>query len=370
MSGPLATTGGSAAGAPVDAQYVVLVANATLTVERVLTGTANEIVVTDGGAGAAVTLSAGTLIVQTDQANTWTVGAQQITIANAAVKGLIIKAAAVQTASTFEVQDSLGAALLSVAGVNSSTFLQIKRADGTVVTTINTSNSRLQHNGNAKIGENAAPLKTLDVTGQVILSDNGTNNVLKRALIVMKQYASAAETEGFTLISGTATADNICNFGGGNGDANAATQVSFWTAADAVTRTGTVRMFIDNAGLISVGGNPSVTSGQFKVEPLLTTTIGLIIKGAAAQTADLQQWQTSVAAVLLSVQAAGHLQFGEAVNVIAGTTTGTMIGTATAQKLGFWGLAPVVQQVLATGAGATVDNVISMLQTLGLCKQA
>ncbi|MCC6191382.1 MAG: hypothetical protein IT318_20355 [Anaerolineales bacterium] len=58
------------------------------------------------------------------------------------------------------------------------------------------------------------------------------------------------------------------------------------------------------------------------------------------------------------------------VNIVLGTTNGTKIGTATGQKLGFWNATPVVQQVLATGGGATVDNVISLLQTLGLCKQS
>ncbi len=45
-------------GAPVGATYVVYPSyNATLTNERLLTGTANQIIITDGGAGAAVTLS-------------------------------------------------------------------------------------------------------------------------------------------------------------------------------------------------------------------------------------------------------------------------------------------------------------------------
>ena len=44
-------------GAPVGAQYVVIALDATLTAERVLTGTANQITVTDGGAGGNVTLS-------------------------------------------------------------------------------------------------------------------------------------------------------------------------------------------------------------------------------------------------------------------------------------------------------------------------
>lgn len=48
---------GSAGGAPVDAMYVTLAVNATLTQERVLTGTANQVVVTDNGAGSTVVLS-------------------------------------------------------------------------------------------------------------------------------------------------------------------------------------------------------------------------------------------------------------------------------------------------------------------------
>ena len=46
-----------ATAAPVTSSFVVLAADATLTNERVLTGTATQITVTDGGAGAAVTLS-------------------------------------------------------------------------------------------------------------------------------------------------------------------------------------------------------------------------------------------------------------------------------------------------------------------------
>lgn len=73
------------------------------------------------------------------------------------------------------------------------------------------------------------------------------------------------------------------------------------------------------------------------------------------------------------VNSADAVQFAFAANgrdMILDATTGTKIGTATTQKLGFWSATPVVQQVLATGASRTVDEVITMLQTLGLCKQA
>lgn len=44
-------------GAPTNSQYITLATDATLSDERVLTGTANQITITDGGAGSTVTLS-------------------------------------------------------------------------------------------------------------------------------------------------------------------------------------------------------------------------------------------------------------------------------------------------------------------------
>lgn len=52
-----ALAGGGGGGAPTTAQYVALATDAGLTAERILTGTANRITVTDGGAKAPVTLS-------------------------------------------------------------------------------------------------------------------------------------------------------------------------------------------------------------------------------------------------------------------------------------------------------------------------
>ena len=57
-------------------------------------------------------------------------------------------------------------------------------------------------------------------------------------------------------------------------------------------------------------------------------------------------------------------------NIVFGTSTGTKIGTATSQKLSFWNATPAAQQVLATGTGKTVDNVITFLQSVGLCRQS
>ena len=59
-------------------------------------------------------------------------------------------------------------------------------------------------------------------------------------------------------------------------------------------------------------------------------------------------------------------------NISTDITTGTVIGTvggASGQKLAFFGEAPIVQPILDTGAEATVDDVITVLQALGLVRQ-
>jgi hypothetical protein len=72
----------------------------------------------------------------------------------------------------------------------------------------------------------------------------------------------------------------------------------------------------------------------------------------------------------------GHLNLANAVDVVLGTTTGSMIGTSTSQKLGFYGATPIVQGASVADAtgGATVDSeartainaLISRVEALGL----
>lgn len=59
----------------------------------------------------------------------------------------------------------------------------------------------------------------------------------------------------------------------------------------------------------------------------------------------------------------GDIQF-------SGAGAGTKIGLTSSDAFAFWGASPVAQQVLATGAGNTVDDVITALQTIGLFKQS
>lgn len=126
---------------------------------------------------------------------------------------------------------------------------------------------------------------------------------------------------------------------------------------------------------LAVGAvSPSGGSPHVAIQPTATGNIGVQVKQfSAGQTGDLIRFTSSDSSTLfLSVAAAGHLTFGSGINMIVDTTTGSQIATvggASGQKLGFFGATPVVQQLMATGTGKTVDQVITALQTLGLFRQ-
>ena len=57
-------------------------------------------------------------------------------------------------------------------------------------------------------------------------------------------------------------------------------------------------------------------------------------------------------------------------NSIKQRTTSGLVISAASGKVGFYDKTPVTQQILATGASHTVDDVITFLQLIGLCKQS
>ena len=135
---------------------------------------------------------------------------------------------------------------------------------------------------------------------------------------------------------------------------------------DATNTTGIEAWRIESDGtygLTSVGGVAVTSSTALTVASPTAAYKSLVIKGATSQSANLLESQDSTGTVGLAVAA-------NARDLILDTTTGTKIGTATTQKFAFWNATPVVQQVLATGAAHTVDDVITLLQTLGLCRQS
>ena len=173
---------------------------------------------------------------------------------------------------------------------------------------------------------------------------------------------------------------------------------------------------------MQLGGDliSNIPTQAVKVEAITAAMNGLLVKGAASQTGLTATFQASPnvnSAVFEAVRllvinstasTGGAAGFGPGLSLYAETATdGTnqqqgMISTSwidatnltrkakmslsaydtaarlgieieasgTEAKLGFYGVATITRAILATGAGATVDNVITALQNLGLVKQA
>jgi hypothetical protein len=87
--------------------------------------------------------------------------------------------------------------------------------------------------------------------------------------------------------------------------------------------------------------------------------------GPGISIANIFEFRDETAGALrMYIDAAGALNFVAGSNIVLATTTGTMVGTATNQLLGFWGKTPVDQPAAvadATGAGDVVAQLNSLL---------
>ena len=102
---------------------------------------------------------------------------------------------------------------------------------------------------------------------------------------------------GLTIVPNTTSNINLILKRSGNQSAN----LQEWQNND-----GTIQSAISTYGGIGLGGNPS-TSTYLAVYTRAASIVGAIIKGAASQTANLQEWQNSSGTVLANIDPSGSL---------------------------------------------------------------
>lgn len=108
----------------------------------------------------------------------------------------------------------------------------------------------------------------------------------------------------------------------------------------------TERMRISADGQISIG-NTATATGQVDITDGLSTRIGLIIKGATSQTANLQEWQNSSSVVLASVTASG---------IFTGSGAGLTSVPATSISSGALGVSVRVSSLSAVATPGTYGS--------------
>jgi hypothetical protein len=110
-------------------------------------------------------------------------------------------------------------------------------------------------------------------------------------------------------------------------------------------------------GLMTTGGATPLNLDGGALTADSATVTSLSVSGLASFASDISLTSSGDLTVdgitATDVTISNDLTIGDAGNVIAAVTTGTKIGTATDQKLGFWNATPVVQPVGASQAAVT-----------------
>ncbi len=248
-------------------------------------------------------------------------GSWLIVIPGPTKNGLIIQAAASQTANLQEWQDSTGAVIA-----------KLDPAGGFTTGTPATTNIKLDataagaklHFGTPATFNNYATLGTyssvfnIEANARSILA-TVTNSTTTTTLIVkantsqtadLQQWQNSAGTvlssvsaEGLIRVNNTNTDAMITSTGNSTYDAfrfrNAGGLV-LWGAG------GNNNIFMANSGSFSInGGNWS--GGRFNVDTGTASTVGITVRGSASQTANLQEWQSADGSAQLRMTDYGKL---------------------------------------------------------------
>lgn len=175
---------------------------------------------------------------------------------------------------------------------------------------------------------------------------------------------SGVYSTGGQIIAGISQGTTATNYRTTNGGSNVGALLYALTSTSSSGSLGFAFDTTNSFSFTAGNGTRQIARAGIAITNL-TNTAG----SEAGDIAFYTQTGGSAMAVRVTISSA-TITFIDAYDIVLGSTTGTKIGTATGQKIGFYGVTPVAQQVLATGALKVVDDVITFLQTIGLCKQS
>ena len=308
-------------------------------------------------------------------ANTFTGGVQQITTASAGTIGLIIRGSASQTADLTQYQGSTGTVLAKInpsgfyfgPGLrdinNNGAYLNLT-ASGTVL--ISTQSTTIIPLTVKAIASQTVNLQEWQNSGGTVLAYVNQTGQFSPARIIMptgEQIQNVAgtmalqfNTAGLTaLIVNTAAVGLIIK-----GAASQTADLQQWQDS-----TGAVRTKIDSVGHIR-GQRASFANGTswfddatLNISPYLTNVAGVIVRGLASQTANLQEWQNSAGSILVRITAAGDYQVGGTIAINASRDMAPRLlyvnGAATSASANVLTTAAVVGMIIRGAASQTAD---------------
>lgn len=227
-----------------------------------------------------------TLLTRDDQANTFTVGGHTITSESASVVPLVLKGASGQTGNLFELKNNAGTNLVQV---NSAGLTSFTRA--TTITQTNVGEYLLRLVGAS--GQTGDYLQINNSSAQTLINVTSAGNLNATGQVRVGTTSGLAQ---LAVISAGATTIGAVVRGAASQSAN----LQEWQNS-----AGTVQALINPFGAAAFG--TSSVLGRVSVSTGSTGTIGVVVRGVASQTANLQEWQNDAGTVQAKVTSAGQI---------------------------------------------------------------
>jgi len=225
-----------------------------------------------------------------DTANTFTVGGHTITSAATAVKGLVIKGASGQSANLFEVQTSDASVRVQFNQLGNATFNgSLTSANNALFYPASTATVPLTIQGASGQSTDIFRVQNSTPTTHLAVSQFGRTN-MTGSLFVVPVGASEVVATVKGVASQSADLQQWQDSSGGT--------------VGAINNVGG----FSTTNRIAVGFNAVVTGTKFISQPGVATDIGVIVRGAASQSANLQSWQSSATANLATVDSSGNVR--------------------------------------------------------------
>ena len=241
-----------------------------------------------------------------------------------------------------------------------------------------TSNMVLNATG-LRIGSTVAPTVALDVTGASIISTSLTTPIVigsSAASGTLTLRATSSATDGNILFQTDATTERARILSTGEFLVGATSLVSSGDVANfykngndatAIRVTNNTLGTIASASIF-LSANNGTNSCSLAAFNASYSSSGMSVANTARFASNLAGgmnagtvsnsqfsiWTNNL--LRITISGAGLTTWEDALNIAFGTTTGTKIGTATSQKIGFWNVTPIIQPTTAVASATFVAN--------------
>jgi hypothetical protein len=313
---------------------------------------------------------AGRFVASTGVLATGVAGLAVAVVANAgdpALTAILAKGVAAQTADLQQWQDSTGAVLARISSGGS-----IRSSAGTAGAALFSTTSAATSAAQARIEAEAATNRGLLIKGAASQAANLTEWQSSAGAVVASvnpagfgYFAGGLQTDAATTLRGSLTLNGAGTFGIEHGRTDGVASTPFIDWHSGAVATDYDYRVIAGAGDGTVGGGTlSFQGATAGVQAARAGSPALYVRGAAAQTADLQQWRNSADSILAQVFSSGAFLTTQKVDA-AYLAAGPSLGNGSTIKFTATASAATDMPVLVRGAASQSANLTEWQSSAG-----